>query len=127
VLGVSCKLVGIPGINNSLTICIAWSQIIVGGSNFGELLGAFTVLLLTEKVITPLPWLRLDALMLNLVWVLPFIKVTSGNVKDAWRLAGIFIPISFGWAAGDVSLAAYIQSTVCVGYHLSSLSSHLDY
>ncbi|KAJ7256432.1 hypothetical protein C8J57DRAFT_1344690, partial [Mycena rebaudengoi] len=28
------------------------------------------------------------------------------------KLAAIFIPISFGWAAGDVSLAAYSQSTL---------------
>jgi MFS family permease len=27
-------------------------------------------------------------------------------------MAGTFIPISFGWAAGDVSLAAYIQSSL---------------
>ena len=40
----------------------AWSQIIVGGSNFGELLGALSVLVLSDIVTTPLPWLRLDAL-----------------------------------------------------------------
>jgi hypothetical protein len=60
----------------------AWSQIIVGGSNFGtfpfpslrppleltslprtgELLGAASVFVLAERVPTPLPWLRLDAL-----------------------------------------------------------------
>jgi hypothetical protein len=28
----------------------SWSQIMVGGSNFGELLGALSVLLLTNKV-----------------------------------------------------------------------------
>ena len=43
----------------------AWSQIIVGGSNFGELLGALTVFLLADRVATPMPWLRLDALALN--------------------------------------------------------------
>ncbi|KAH8827873.1 major facilitator superfamily domain-containing protein [Flagelloscypha sp. PMI_526] len=90
----------------------SWSQIIVGGSNFGELLGALSVLLLTDKVTTPLPWLRLDALALNIVWVLPTIAVVRGNVKSAWKLAAIFLPVSYGWAAGDVSLAAYIQSTL---------------
>lgn len=27
-------------------------------------------------------------------------------------MAGTFIPISFGWAAGDVSLAAYVQAFI---------------
>lgn len=89
----------------------AWSQIIVGGSNFGELLGALCVFILSDSVTTPLPWLRLDALMLNLVWILPhFSKIAKKDVSWAWRVAGIFIPVSFGWAAGDVSLAAYIQA-----------------
>ena len=33
-----------------------------------------------------------------------------GQVSQAWAVAGSFIPISFGRAAGDVSLAAYIQA-----------------
>ncbi|KAH8101190.1 major facilitator superfamily domain-containing protein [Cristinia sonorae] len=91
----------------------AWSQIIVGGSNFGELLGAATVLILSDVVTTPLPWLRLDAIALNLVWILPTFAIKAQkNVTWAWKVAGCFIPISFGWAAGDVSLAAYIQSAL---------------
>ncbi|KAK1228162.1 hypothetical protein PQX77_008795 [Marasmius sp. AFHP31] len=90
----------------------SWSQIIVGGSNLGELFGAAAVLLTTNVIRTPLPWLRLDALALNIVWVLPYIAVRRGNVGDAWKIAGIFLPVSFGWAAGDVSLAAYIQATL---------------
>lgn len=60
-----------------------------------------------------MPWLRLDALALNIVWVMPtFTRTMPRTVGTAWKLAGCFIPISFGWAAGDVSLAAYIQSTL---------------
>jgi len=40
----------------------AWSQIMVGGSNFSELLGATFVFLFTNLVHTPMPWLRLDSL-----------------------------------------------------------------
>ncbi|EST05170.1 Major facilitator superfamily [Kalmanozyma brasiliensis GHG001] len=90
----------------------SYSQIIVGGSNFGELLGALSVMIFTNAVPSPMPWLRLDALLLNLVWVMPFFPYTRGAVSSAWKLAAVFIPISFGWAAGDVSLAAYIQSTL---------------
>ncbi|KAL9932634.1 hypothetical protein V8E36_008333 [Tilletia maclaganii] len=90
----------------------SYSQIMVGGSNFGELLGALSVMFFTNAVPTPMPWLRLDALSLMLVWVLPYINLERGTVKSAWRLAGIFLPVSYGWAAGDVSLAAYIQSTL---------------
>ncbi|KAF8651045.1 hypothetical protein AX16_004908 [Volvariella volvacea WC 439] len=91
----------------------AWSQIITGGSNFGELLGALSVFILSDKVTTPLPWLRLDALALNIIWVLPyFTTIATSDVAWAWKVAACFIPISFGWAAGDVSLAAYIQSVL---------------
>jgi len=98
----------------------AWSQIIVGGSNFGELLGALSVFLLSDYVTTPIPWLRLDALALNLVWVLPYFStIAKPDVSWAWRAAGSFIPISYGWAAGDVSLAAYIQSALTAGDYAS--------
>lgn len=90
----------------------AWSQIMVGGSNFGELLGAAFVFLFTNLVQTPMPWLRLDALMLLIVWYLPYWYPPRNDVTQAWRVAGTFIPISFGWAAGDVSLAAYIQASL---------------
>lgn len=35
-----------------------------------------------------------------------------GQVRQAWIVAATFIPVSFGWAAGDVSLAAYIQASL---------------
>ncbi|KAK0615693.1 hypothetical protein B0T17DRAFT_592417 [Bombardia bombarda] len=88
----------------------AWSQIMVGGSNFGELLGALAVFLTSNHIRTPLPWLRLDALFLLIVWYLPSWRPANMDVSQAWMVAGTFIPISFGWAAGDVSLAAYIQA-----------------
>ncbi|KJA24867.1 hypothetical protein HYPSUDRAFT_85694 [Hypholoma sublateritium FD-334 SS-4] len=91
----------------------AWSQIIVGGSNFGELLGAASVLVLSDVITTPVPWLRLDAILLNIVWILPtFARHATKDVSWACKIAACFIPISFGWAAGDVSLAAYIQSAL---------------
>ncbi|TNY23531.1 hypothetical protein DMC30DRAFT_410634 [Rhodotorula diobovata] len=91
----------------------AWSQIQVGGSNFGELLGALAVFVLNDYVPTPLPCLRLDALMLNLVWTLPrYSQTLPQQVSSAWIVAATLVPVSFGWAAGDVSLAAYIQSSL---------------
>lgn len=91
----------------------AWSQILVGMSNLGELLGAVTVFVLSDAVPTPLPWIRLDGLLLNLVWVVPhFAGLATHDVSWAWRTGGLFIAISYSWAAGDVSLAAYIQAAV---------------
>jgi hypothetical protein len=84
----------------------------VGGSNFGELLGALFVFLFTQVIKTPMPWLRIDALMLLVLWYIPFWYPPTGRVRDAWVAAGSFIPVSFGWAAGDVSLAAYIQASL---------------
>ncbi|KFZ04212.1 hypothetical protein V502_10320 [Pseudogymnoascus sp. VKM F-4520 (FW-2644)] len=88
----------------------AWAQLIVGGSNFGELLGALFVFLFTNLVTTPIPWLRLDACGLLIVWYLAFWHPTPGHVSQAWMVAATFIPISFGWAAGDISLSAYLQA-----------------
>ncbi|KAK2743990.1 hypothetical protein FQN57_004443 [Myotisia sp. PD_48] len=90
----------------------AWSQLIVGGSNLGELLGALFVFLFTNLVTTPVPWIRLDAIMLLVVWYLAFWHPPPDQVIYAWVIAATFLPISFGWAAGDVSLAAYIQATL---------------
>lgn len=90
----------------------AWAQIIVGGSNLGELIGAFSVFLFTNAVQTPMPWLRLDALMLLIVWYIPFWRPPPGQVGQAWIAAATFAPISYGWASGDVSLAAYIQASL---------------
>ncbi|KAK6541907.1 hypothetical protein TWF694_007683 [Orbilia ellipsospora] len=90
----------------------AWAQIIVAGSNFGELIGALFVFLFTNLVHTPIPWLRCDAILLLIVWYIPFWHPPSGKVSQAWIAAATFAPISFGWAAGDVSLAAYIQASL---------------
>lgn len=87
-----------------------WSQLMVGGSNMGELLGALVVFLFTNLVKTPLPYVRLDALMLLIVWYIPYWNPPRNQVGQAWMVAATFVPISFGWAAGDVSLAAYIQA-----------------
>ncbi|KAL3487177.1 major facilitator superfamily domain-containing protein [Aspergillus germanicus] len=90
----------------------AWSQIIVGGSNLGELFGALFVILFTNTVSTPIPWLRLDAILLLITWYLPYWRPEQHQVSMAWVAAATFLPISFGWAAGDVSLAAYIQASL---------------
>lgn len=89
-----------------------WSQLMVGGSNMGELLGALVVFLSGSLVQTPMPWLRLDSLFLLIVWYIPFWRPPRNQVGQAWLVAATFIPISFGWAAGDVSLAAYIQASL---------------
>lgn len=89
----------------------AWAQIITGGSNLGEFLGA-VVVFFTNWAATPIPWIRLDAIMLLAVWYLPFWRPPMGQVGQAWIAAATFLPISFGWSAGDVSLAAYIQAVL---------------
>lgn len=52
----------------------AYSRILVCGSNLGELVGALTVFLFGNMVPSPIPWLRLDACLLLLTWVLPFYR-----------------------------------------------------
>ncbi|KAG0062097.1 hypothetical protein BGZ89_010931 [Linnemannia elongata] len=91
------------------------------GSNFGELLGALFVLFFAKVVKTPIPWLRLDALGLLIVWVLPYAYPAKENALTfAWTLAAIWIPVSFGWAAGDdihpalLRVGGIMYSVVCV-------------
>jgi len=90
----------------------SWYQIMVAGSNLGELFGAGFVFLFTSLVKTPIPCLRLDAFLLLILWYLPYWYPPYGQSKYAWTVFGTFIPVSFGWAAGDVSLAAYIQASL---------------
>jgi hypothetical protein len=53
-----------------------------------------------------MPWLRLDALNLNIIWAyVPLAKMAQPTSAWAWMVGALNIPISFGWAAGDVSLA----------------------
>ena len=90
----------------------AWSEIIIGGSNFGELLGSFFILSFVNVFRTPLPWLRFSAVLLLIVWYVPFCYPPENSIKFAWIFALTFLPISFGWAATDVALVAHIQSSM---------------
>ncbi|CAF1192280.1 unnamed protein product [Adineta steineri] len=89
-----------------------WSQIIVGASNFGELLGALFVFIFGNYIKTPLPWSRLDASILLLVWYIPFYYPPANNVRYAWIIAATYIPIGFGSAADDIALNSFIQSSL---------------
>ncbi|KAI8814487.1 major facilitator superfamily domain-containing protein [Cladochytrium replicatum] len=96
-----------------------FQNILTGGSNFGELLGALTVLALARHVKTPIPFLRLDAILVLVVWIFPYVTVPTENVLGfVWSLTPVAAIISFGWASGDVSLAAYVQS------RLAGIDSH---
>ena len=76
-------------------------------SSFGILLGSLSVFTI-KLVKSPLLWLRIGALLLLLVWVIPFSNSSAGSIGDTLRVSLVMIPMSFGWAAGDVSLARYL-------------------
>ncbi|KAG8794707.1 hypothetical protein FRC16_010385 [Serendipita sp. 398] len=103
-----------PAIAKRIMLDSSYSQIMVCGSNLGELFGALFVLITTTAIQTPLPFLRFDALALLIVWALPAYShhIQPHNAVYAWRIAAMFMPISMGWAAGDVSLAAFIQASL---------------
>ena len=89
-----------------------WAEIIVGGSNIGEFLGSVFIFFFASLIHTPLPWLRLDALILLIAWYIPYYYPPYGNIKYAWIVAATFIPIAFGWEAAEVTLSAYVQSSM---------------
>ncbi len=102
----------------------SWSPIILGGSNIGELLGGLTIFFFATKIRSPLFWLRLDAILLLIVWYIPFYKPSSISVKNAWIIALSFIPSGFGSGCADVTLNAYIQSSLSKSENgISPLSS----
>lgn len=82
----------------------------LSASNFGELLGALLVLKLVKCVKTPIPWIRVDAIMMFVIWSLVYIGDSSEPWKSIGILIPLIIPVSLGWSAGDVSLLAHIQS-----------------
>ena len=100
-----------------------WSQIIVGASNFGELLGAIFVLIFGNFIRTPLPWSRLDSLIVLLVWYIPFYHPRANNVKYAWIIAASYIPIGFGSACDDIALNSFLQSSLS---RLESKHKHIS-
>lgn len=117
-------------------------------ASFGELLGALSVLIMTNRIPTPIPWLRLGQSIefrfqgrrltsprsrcslpqLGLGHALPPCHSSRRQLcLEARRhlhshrsspslalstLANLTSSQSYGWAAGDVSLAAYIQSSL---------------
>ncbi|CAF1128878.1 unnamed protein product [Rotaria sordida] len=89
-----------------------WSQILVGGSNFGELLGALFVFCFNDIIKSPILPVRFDALMLLIIWYLPFYYPPVDQIKYAWIIAASLIPIGFTSAIGNISLDAYIQSSL---------------
>jgi len=107
-------------IENSITPQVArrylydsdWSQILVGGSNFGELLGALFVFYFDSIMKSPILWVRFDALMLLIIWYIPFYYPPVNQIKYAWIIAISLIPVGFASAIGDISLDSYIQSSL---------------
>ncbi|CAF1557137.1 unnamed protein product [Rotaria magnacalcarata] len=89
-----------------------WSQIIVGGSNLGELLGALFIFCVGTYIKTPLPWSRLDALMLLIVWYIPYYYPPMNNATYAWIVAATYLPIGFASATNDIALNSFIQSSL---------------
>ncbi|EFC49511.1 predicted protein [Naegleria gruberi] len=93
----------------------SYSGIMLGGSNFGELVGAGLLLIFAKKVKLPTIWIILDSLFLNLMWIFPFLtfdETTNENLIFAICIVPAMVLISGSWAAGDISQIAYLQSTL---------------
>jgi hypothetical protein len=89
----------------------AYSQILVGMSNIGVMFGVLSIFT-PNRIKTPLPWIRFGAISLLFIWAIPFFKSKPDRIIYAWQLAPFFIPISFGWATGDIQSAAYLQDVL---------------
>ena len=91
-----------------------YQTILTAGSNFGEFVGAVLVLFTARIIPTPIPFVRLGAILLFIGWVFySYRPAPVQNLADfSWTLFPLMGLISLGWSAGDVSLAAHIQSNL---------------
>ena len=104
------------------------SGIILGGSNFGELLGAAFVVFASRYVFfrNPMVFVRSDAFFLTFVWAFYGLGLLDGRLSSiaiACMLMVVMIFVSGSWAAGDVSLLSYIQSSLSAS---TKANVHLD-
>lgn len=88
-----------------------WSQLITIGSNIGTLAGALMVLIIT-RFTTPIFWLRLDAVALLTLWILPFWKPPPDDLRQVVVAAVCLIPTNMGYSASTATITPYIQDTV---------------
>jgi hypothetical protein len=89
----------------------AYWQILTAMSHLGILFGVAPIFL-SDHISTPIPYLRLGALLLPLVWIFPFLHSDPRQMVFAWRFGSILIPISLGWALGEYSLSQFMQESL---------------
>ena len=89
-----------------------WSQILISGSNLGELLGALFTFYFSDRMKGPILWVRLNALMFFIVWYLPFYHPPTDQIKYAWIIAATLVPMGFSSAINDISLDSFLQSSL---------------
>jgi preprotein translocase subunit SecG len=91
------------------------SGAMLGASNLGELFGAALVLRYASSITSPRPFIRFDAICMSAIWALVYVGYgypsSHAWITVAW-LVPLIIPVSLGFAAGDVSLLAHVQSTL---------------
>ena len=86
------------------------TQVFVGMSYFGITLGVIGSYVISIGK-TPIPWLRFAAVMLMLIWAIVLYNPPTNLLAGAFFLGPFFIPLSFGWSAGDQTLTRYIEKT----------------
>lgn len=89
------------------------TQILIGMSNFGVVCGVVGGFA-TNIIKTPIPWLRIAAISLLIIWVIVLYYPPPDKIGYAFLMAPFFAAISFGWSAGDQALAQYIEKTTAL-------------
>lgn len=87
-------------------------MIMCSGASSGELLGSLLIFFNCKRFRTPIFWLRIDSLLMLATWIVPYWTPPPNEVNQAWYAMAAMIPIAFGWAASEVSLNAYVQSSL---------------
>ena len=89
------------------------TQILIGMSNFGIVFGVVGGFA-TNFIKTPMPWLRMAAISLLVIWVIVLYYPPTDKIGYAFLLAPFFSPISFGCSAGNQALTLYIAKTTAL-------------
>lgn len=61
----------------------SWNMIMCSGSSAGELLGSLIILIFTKYFHTPVFWMRIDALLMCALWIIPYWYPPTDHFAEA--------------------------------------------
>jgi hypothetical protein len=94
----------------SYEFCVSDSTALLDAMcNAGEMIGAILVLLFAKRISSQLLWIKIDCVMLFLLWL--FLIPTNSPLAFTLGMTPVLIAVNVFYAASDISILSYIQSS----------------